>query len=141
MQIDWLWGFIGGLMIGGAASMYLLINGRIMGVSGIFAGLIDGTGRGDWADRAVFIAGLIAVPAVLAWIIPGIATHLTTNWLVIIAAGLLVGLGTRLSNGCTSGHGVCGIARLSLRGIVATVFYVLAGGLMMALFRHVLGVI
>ena len=66
------------------------------------------------------------------------STHITGNWLVIIAGGLLVGLGTRLANGCTSGHGVCGISRLSLRGIVATVFYVLAGGLTMALLRHVL---
>jgi hypothetical protein len=68
-------------------------------------------------------------------------TNLTGNWLVIVVGGLLVGLGTRLANGCTSGHGVCGISRLSLRGIVATVFYVLSGGLTMALLRHVLGVI
>jgi len=140
-HMDWFMGFIGGLMIGGAASMYLLVNGRIMGISGIFAGLFDGSGRADWTDRAVFVAALIAVPAILALIIPGTATHLTSNWLVIIAAGLLVGVGTRLSNGCTSGHGVCGISRLSLRGIVATVFYVLAGAMMMALFRHGLGVI
>jgi hypothetical protein len=68
-------------------------------------------------------------------------TNLTGNWLVIVVGGLLVGLGTRLANGCTSGHGVCGISRLSLRGIVATAFYVLSGGLTMALLRHVLGVI
>ena len=141
MPMDYLWGLIGGLMIGGAASAYLLFNGKIMGISGIFGGLIDGTGWASWTDRVVFIAGLIAVPALLALVLPGAATHLTGNWLVIIAGGLLVGIGTRLANGCTSGHGVCGISRLSLRGIVATVFYVLAGGIMMALMRHGLGVI
>lgn len=68
-------------------------------------------------------------------------TNITGNWAVIVVGGLLVGIGTRLANGCTSGHGVCGISRLSLRGIVATVFYVLAGGLVMAVTRHVLGVL
>ncbi len=68
-------------------------------------------------------------------------THLTGNWLVIILAGLLVGLGTRLANGCTSGHGVCGVSRLSWRSIVATLCYLLAGGVTMALLRHLLGVI
>ena len=138
---DWLWGFVGGLMIGFAASLYLLMNGRIIGISGIFGELVDGSGWGDWRDRVVFVAGLVAVPALLAWIIPGTATHITGNWLVIIAGGALVGVGTRLANGCTSGHGVCGMSRLSFRSIVATVFYILAGGITMALLRPVLGVI
>ncbi len=141
MPISWLLGLAGGLMIGLAASMYLLMNGRILGISGILGGLFDGTGWSSWADRAVFVAGTVTVPAGLALLIPGTATHLTSNWLVIVAAGLLVGIGTRLANGCTSGHGVCGISRLSLRGIVATVFYVLAGGITIAVFRHLLGVI
>ena len=141
MPMDWVLGLSGGLLIGLAASLYLLINGKLMGISGVLGGLVDGTGWSSWTDRAAFIAGLIAVPTGLALLIPGVATHLTGNWLVVIAGGLLVGLGTRLANGCTSGHGVCGISRLSLRGIVATVFYVLAGGLTMALLRHVLGVI
>ncbi|NTT85220.1 YeeE/YedE family protein [Tabrizicola fusiformis] len=140
MELSWLWGFLGGLLIGGAASLYLLVNGRVMGISGILGGLVDGSGRGTWAERAAFIAGLVAVPAVLG-LAAGAETHLTQNWLLIIAGGLLVGLGTRLANGCTSGHGVCGISRLSLRGIVATVFYVLAGGVTMALLRHVAGVL
>ncbi len=140
MEMSWLWGFLGGLLIGGAASLYLLVNGRVMGISGILGGLVDGSGRGTWAERAAFIAGLVAVPAVLG-LAAGAETHLTQNWLLIIAGGLLVGLGTRLANGCTSGHGVCGISRLSLRGIVATVFYVLAGGVTMALLRHVAGVL
>jgi uncharacterized membrane protein YedE/YeeE len=141
MPWDWVWGFAGGLMIGLAASMYLLMNGRVMGISGIFGGLLDGTGWSTWAERLVFIAGLIAIPAVLVYLFPPATTHITTNWLVIIVGGLLVGVGTRLANGCTSGHGVCGISRLSLRGIVATVFYIVAGGITMALLRHVLGVI
>ena len=139
--MDYVWGLIGGLMIGLAASIYLLFNGKIMGMSGILGGLVDGTGWSSWPDRVVFIAGLVAVPGLLALILPGADTHLTGNWVVIIASGLLVGVGTRLSNGCTSGHGVCGISRLSLRGIVATVFYILAGGITIALMRHVLGLI
>ncbi|MEO6298546.1 MAG: YeeE/YedE family protein [Paracoccaceae bacterium] len=138
---DWLWGFIGGLMIGGAASLYLLMNGRITGISGIYSGLFDRTGWPEPAERLAFVIGLIAVPATLAWAIPGTATHLTANWLVIIAAGLLVGIGTCLANGCTSGHGVCGMSRLSLRSILATALYVAAGGITMALLRHVLAVI
>jgi len=137
---DWMWGFAGGLMIGLAASAYLLMNGKIMGISGIFGGLVDRTGWGTWADRVAFIVGLVGMPWLLTRALPA-QTHLTGNWVIISLAGLLVGVGTRLANGCTSGHGVCGISRLSLRGIVATVFYVLAGGLTMALLRHVLGVI
>lgn len=138
-DIAWLWGLLGGLMIGSAAAAYLLINGRVMGASGIIGGLVDGSGRDTWGERAAFLGGLIAVPAVLAWLFGGADTHLTGNWALIISGGLLVGLGTRMANGCTSGHGVCGISRLSLRGIVATVFYILAGGIVMALGRHALG--
>ena len=141
MPIDWIYGFLGGLMIGGAAVLYLLFNGKIMGVSGIVGGLVDGSEWGDWAQRAAFIAGCILVPALIVPRLWATETHLTGNYAVIIVAGLLVGIGTRLSNGCTSGHGVCGISRLSLRGIVATVFYIVAGGMMLALMRHGLGVI
>jgi hypothetical protein len=80
------------------------------------------------------------VPYLLSRLIGG-ATHLTGNWLGIVLAGVLVGVGTRLANGCTSGHGVCGISRLSLRGIVATLIYLLAGGLTIAVLRQVIGVI
>ncbi|MGV8984668.1 MAG: YeeE/YedE family protein [Cypionkella sp.] len=140
MHMDWIWGFGGGLLIGLAAAGYLLLNGKIMGISGIYGGLLDRTGWSTWPDRFAFVAGLIAVPWLMTLVVPS-TTNITGNWLVIIAGGLLVGLGTRLANGCTSGHGVCGISRLSLRGIVATVFYVLAGGLTMAFLRHVLGVL
>jgi uncharacterized membrane protein YedE/YeeE len=140
MHWDWIWGFGGGLMIGLAASGYLLMNGKIMGISGIYGGMLDGTGWPTWTDAVVFVAGLVAVPWLMTLVVPS-TTNLTGNWLVIVPGGLLVGLGTRLANGCTSGHGVCGMSRLSLRSIVATVFYLLAGGLMMAVLRHVLGVI
>ena len=128
-------------MIGSAAALFLLINGRIMGASGILGGLVDGSGRATSMERLAFIAGLVVVPAFLAALMGGVETNITSNPVVIVAAGLLVGLGTRLASGCTSGHGVCGISRLSFRGIVATVFYLLGGGLMMVMFRHVLGVI
>lgn len=138
-DIAWLWGFVGGLMIGAAAALYLLVNGRILGASGILGGLVDGSDRADWAERGAFLAALVVVPAAAAALWGGAETHLTGNWALIILGGLLVGLGTRLANGCTSGHGVCGISRLSLRGIVATAFYILAGGIVMVLGRHVLG--
>lgn len=140
MQTDWLWGLLGGGLIGTAAAMYLLINGRIMGASGIIGGLVDGTAGTAWRERAAFLIGLLAVPAVFVFFAQS-TTNLTTNPFVLIAGGLLVGAGTRIANGCTSGHGVCGISRLSLRGIAATVFYIGAGGLTVVLFKHVLGVI
>lgn len=141
MEQDWIMGLLGGLLIGLAGAVYLLGNGRIMGASGIIGGLIDGSGRTNWSERAVFLAALVAAPVLLVPLYNGVDTHLTSNPLVLIVAGLLVGAGTRLANGCTSGHGVCGISRLSLRGIVATVFYILAGGLTVAVFRHALGAI
>jgi uncharacterized protein len=129
-------------MIGLAAAVFLLGNGRIMGASGIIGGLVDRTGLGNWAERAAFLAALVVVPALMLPLYSvEVSTNITSNLAVVIAGGLLVGIGTRLANGCTSGHGVCGISRISLRGIVATVFYLLAGGLTMAVFRHVFGVI
>lgn len=140
--VDWMWGLVGGLMIGSAAAMFLLVNGRIMGASGILGGLVDRSGWATISERAAFIAGLILVPAIMAPLVWGkVGTNITENTAVIIVAGLLVGLGTRLANGCTSGHGVCGISRFSLRGMVATVFYLLAGGIAMVAARHWLGII
>ncbi len=140
MQQDWLWGLAGGLMIGCAAAFYLLVNGRIMGASGILGGVLDGSARTERAERLSFIAGLVLVPLLLWPLLPR-ETHITTNPLLIVAAGLLVGVGTRLANGCTSGHGVCGLSRLSPRGLVATLIYLLAGAITVALFRQGLGVI
>ncbi len=141
MPTDWILGLVGGLMVGSAGALYLLANGRIMGASGILGGLVDGSGRATWAERAAFILGLVLVPGVFAYATGGSETHASVNAAVVIAAGLFVGIGTRLANGCTSGHGVCGISRLSLRGIVATLFYLFAGGLSVLLFRHILGII
>ena len=139
---DWIWGLVGGLMIGTAAAIFLLGNGRIMGASGLIGGLVDRTGLNNWQERVAFLAALVAVPALMLPLYSGeVSTNITSNLGIVIAGGLLVGIGTRLANGCTSGHGVCGISRFSLRGMVATVFYLLAGGIAMVLFRHVLGVI
>jgi uncharacterized protein len=141
LRPEWLWGLGGGLMIGTAAAIFLLVNGRIMGASGLIGGLVDGSGRSNAAERIAFLGALVIVPGIVVLLTGGAETNLTPNLAVLVAAGLLVGIGTRLANGCTSGHGVCGISRLSLRGIVATVFYLLAGGISVLLFRHLLGVI
>jgi uncharacterized membrane protein YedE/YeeE len=141
MPIDWIMGLAGGVLIGIAAAIFLLVNGRVMGASGIIGGLVDGSGGHDWLERAALLTGLLIVPGIVAFTVGGAETHLTNNWAVIVVAGLLVGVGTRLANGCTSGHGVCGISRLSLRGIVATAFYIGAGGLTVVVFKHVLGLI
>ncbi len=141
MQQDWILGLVGGGIIGLAGAMFLLINGRVMGASGILGGLVDGSGMSTARERLGFIAGLVLVPGLAALLMGGAETHLTGNLAIVILAGLLVGVGTRIANGCTSGHGVCGISRLSLRGIVATVFYIAAGGLTIVALRHVAGVI
>ncbi len=137
-QMDWLYGLIGGLLIGLGGAVFLLGNGRVMGASGLIGGLIDGSGWSSSAERIVFLSGVIIMPIIVLQFWDRSETNITDNLLQLVAAGLLVGIGTRIANGCTSGHGVCGISRLSLRGIVATVFYILAGGLTMALFRTVL---
>lgn len=141
MQIpmDWVWGFGGGLLIGVAAALLLVFNGRIMGASGIFGSLLDGSAGSVFLERLVFVAALILVPAVMAEVIGQADTHITSNLPLIVIAGLLVGAGTRVANGCTSGHGVCGISRFSRRGIAATLVYLAAGGVTMLFFRHGLG--
>lgn len=142
MPIDWIWGLIGGLLIGTGGAVYLLINGRIMGASGIIGALVDGSAGDSKWERLSFLAGVILLPILLLPFYGGaVDTHITDNIPVLVAAGLLVGVGTRLANGCTSGHGVCGMSRLSLRGFVATCCYILAGGVGVVIFRHLLGVI
>ena len=139
METDWIFGALGGGMIGLAAAIYLLVNGRIMGASGILGGLV--TGGTAIRERLALTAGLVLVPAVIVLIRGGADTGLTQNVPIIILAGLAVGIGTRLANGCTSGHGVCGISRLSPRGIMATLVYLLAGALTVALARALWGLI
>ena len=142
METDWIMGLVGGLVIGLAASLYLLGNGRIMGASGIIGGLVDKSGWTSAADRIVFLLGLISAPSIYIFIFDVEAdTKATTNVMILILAGLLVGIGTRLANGCTSGHGVCGISRLSVRGITSTIFYIVAGVVSVVLLRNLWGAI
>lgn len=134
---DWIFGLLGGLMIGAAAALYLLVNGRIMGASGILGSVVDTTG--PTLERALFLAGLVAAPLIYGLSFGFPETNLTTSPLLLILAGLAVGFGTRMANGCTSGHGVCGISRFSVRGIVATLIYLGAGFATMLVGRHLLG--
>jgi len=135
IETAWIWGLAGGLMIGCAGAIYLLGLGRVMGASGIVGGLIDGTGV-----RLAFLAGLIAAPAL--WALRELpVTNATSSLPLLIIGGLLVGFGTRWANGCTSGHGVCGISRLSGRGIGATLIFLTAGAATMFVVRHLMGLI
>ncbi len=130
---------IGGALIGLSAVLLMLLTGRVAGISGIFGGFLAfGTSDKGW--RVAFMAGLILAPLIaitFGYTVP--PPEMPANWLVIIAAGLLVGFGTRLGGGCTSGHGICGIARLSIRSIAATVIFMIAAIVVVALTRHVLG--
>jgi len=142
MNAEWVSGLAGGLLIGLGAAVYLLGNGRIMGASGILGGLVDRSAGNTTTERLFFLAGVIGVPLALRPLIaPDTQTHLTHNLGLVVIAGLLVGLGTRIANGCTSGHGVCGISRFSLRGIVATLVYIAAGIATVAVLRQVWGLI
>ena len=130
---------IGGALIGLSAVLLMLLTGRIAGVSGIFGGLLN-PGSSDKGWRIAFIAGLILAPLLAGWIGHGMPTpQLPASWTVIIAAGLLVGFGARLGGGCTSGHGICGVARLSPRSIAATAIFILTAIATVAVTRHVLG--
>lgn len=141
MEQDWIFGLVGGLLIGTGGAVYLLANGRIMGASGIIGGLVDGSGHDTKWERLSFLLGVALLPILFLPYFGMIDTHVTDNIPVLVAAGLLVGIGTRIANGCTSGHGVCGMSRLSVRGIIASVTYILAGGVGVIIFRHLLGVI
>lgn len=135
----WIFGLAGGLMIGAAAALLLLANGRILGASGILGGLVDGSGQGNSGDRLAFLAAVAGAPALAVATLGAPAAHASHDLALMAAAGLLVGLGTRLANGCTSGHGVCGMSRFSLRSIVATLVYLAAGVVTFFVFRHLLG--
>jgi uncharacterized membrane protein YedE/YeeE len=130
---------IGGALIGLAAVLLTLFTGRIAGISGIFGGCLS-LGAGDKGWRIAFIAGLILAPLAGGLVgFPLAAPEMPASYVVIVAAGLLVGFGTRLGGGCTSGHGICGIARLSPRSIAATGIFMGAAIVVVALTRHVLG--
>ena len=129
----------GGALIGLAAVLMMLLTGRIAGISGILGGVLaPSTANKAW--QLAFIAGLVAAPllsGVFGWPLP--TPKISASWLVIIVAGLLVGFGSRLGGGCTSGHGVCGIARLSPRSIAATAIFMTTAIIVVAIMRHGLG--
>jgi uncharacterized membrane protein YedE/YeeE len=130
----------GGLLIGGAAALLLLLTGRIAGVSGMFATVVRIADAGPpWKLAAAFVVGLPIGAAVTSILVRKPDIEVTSSVLLLIAAGLLVGFGTRLGNGCTSGHGVCGIGRLSPRSIAATLTFMAAAIATVFVTRHLLG--
>jgi uncharacterized membrane protein YedE/YeeE len=143
MIIDWHnftpWAALaGGLLIGLSAALFLLFSGRIAGISGILGGLLAPV-RGDVAWRLAFLLGLIGSPLVYAQFAALPAVRAEAGYPTLIVAGLLVGLGTRYGAGCTSGHGVCGLARRSPRSMVATAAFMAAGFVTVYVVRHLLG--
>jgi hypothetical protein len=143
MQIDWLAftpgpALLGGVILGVAAALFVLLHGRILGISGIVSGLLTPkVGDSDW--RIVLVLGILSAPFWAA-ILFGIHTEIVidADWLAIILAGLLVGFGASYGSGCTSGHGVCGLSRLSPRSLVATLTFMGAGFLIVFIIRHIL---
>jgi uncharacterized membrane protein YedE/YeeE len=128
----------GGLVIGAAAAVLVLFNGRIAGISGIFGGLLSSR-RKDTGWRVAFIAGLVGAPVLAGLLGNPIAPDIQAGWSEILIAGFLVGIGTRYAGGCTSGHGVCGISRGSIRSLVATATFMASGFVTVFVFRHLLG--
>jgi uncharacterized membrane protein YedE/YeeE len=145
MQIDWISftpvpSMLGGMILGVAVALYVLLHGRILGISGIVSGLLHPK-LTDTAWRLSLVLGLITAPflgAIFFGIFP--IVEIDSSWLAIGIAGLLVGFGAQYSSGCTSGHGICGLSRLSPRSLVATLAFMSAGFIMVFLLRHVIGV-
>lgn len=143
MTIDWNhftpWASLsGGILIGIAAAMLVLLNGRVAGISGILGGVLVPR-RSDIAWRVAFIAGLVAAPWAYLLFALAPVPRIEAGFGTLIVAGLLVGLGTRYGSGCTSGHGVCGLSRLSPRSLVATGAFMAAGFATVFIVRHVIG--
>jgi hypothetical protein len=130
-------GFIGGALIGVSACLLLLLNGRIAGVSGILGGLVSSRVYADWRWRLAFIVGLVAGAGVYGFFIGPLPLEIAANAPTLVLAGLLVGIGTRLGSGCTSGHGVCGLARRSPRSLAATMIFMACGAATVYLIRHI----
>ena len=142
MQIDWSnftpWAALaGGMLIGLSAAVFVLFNGRIAGISGILGGLLEWP-KGDVAWRLAFLAGLIGAPLVYGAVLTLPEVRIDADFPTLIIAGLLVGVGTRYGSGCTSGHGVCGLSRMSPRSLVATVAFMLAGFATVFVVRHLI---
>ncbi|MEK2604596.1 YeeE/YedE family protein [Burkholderia arboris] len=143
MQIDalhftpWL-SLAGGVLIGLAAAWLVAFNGRIAGISGIVGGLLTaGGGERDW--RMAFVGGMIVAPVLMRVAGAGLTPQVNASWFELLAAGLLVGIGTRYAGGCTSGHGVCGMSRGALRSVVATATFMVAGFVTVFVRLHVPG--
>lgn len=144
MSIDWnhftpLAALAGGVVIGIAAAAFALLNGRIAGISGVLGGLLR-PARGDIAWRVAFVLGLVSAPGVYLLFAAVPTPQIDAEYGALILAGLLVGVGTRYGGGCTSGHGVCGLSRLSPRSLVATVVFMGAGFAAVFVTRHLLGI-
>ena len=133
-------GLFGGLLIGLSISILLLFNGRITGISGIFSALFTPK-SGEWLWRFIYLAGIIAGAFAYQSIAPASFTPRESYPLsFLIIGGVLVGFGTRMGSGCTSGHGICGIARLSMRSVVATGIFMASGIITVYLVRHIVGI-
>ena len=130
-------GLTGGTLIGLAAALLLLVNGRIAGISGILGGLITANSPSERLWRGAFIIGLVCGAAIYSWLHGGLPLQLQAGNSLLLLAGLLVGFGTRLGSGCTSGHGVCGLAHRSPRSLVATATFIACGMLTVYVMRHV----
>lgn len=143
ISIDWVHftpysALLGGALIGLGASLFAVLNGRIAGISGLLGSLLQRGGEGR-AEKMLFLAGLLVAP-LLWWLLSEPpAVQFDTGWLGLLIAGALVGIGSRYGAGCTSGHGVCGLSRLSPRSAVATLSFMASGFAMVYLIRHVLG--
>lgn len=130
----------GGMLIGLASVLLMLTLGRIMGATGILIGLFTPESRADWLWRAGLVAGMVSAPAAV-WALTGnmASVEIPVSTTALVAGGLIVGVGVTLGGGCTSGHGVCGMARLSPRSIAATITFMLTTGLTVFVLRHVIG--
>jgi len=136
MEQDWIAGLAGGLMIGTAAALLLIGNGRIAGISGILGNALEGR---NLPESLAFLASLTGIAALLTLVAGAPAITVTTSAPVLLVGGLLVGLGARLGGGCTSGHGVCGLSRLSPRSLAATGVFMAAAAAVVFLVRHIAG--
>jgi len=142
MTIDWNhftpWAALaGGILLGLASAIFILVNGRLLGISGIVGGLLrPKTGDAGW--RISFVLGMLAAPLLYMLVAGPVPATIDAGWGTVVLAGLLVGVGTRYGSGCTSGHGVCGLSRLSPRSLAATLSFMGAGFAIVFLVRHVL---
>jgi uncharacterized membrane protein YedE/YeeE len=145
MQIDWIAftpgpALLGGMILGIAAALYVILHGRILGISGIVSGLLRPR-KGDWTWRLALLGGILTAPLWSALLFGmHTITIIDADWIAIVIAGLLVGFGAHYGSGCTSGHGICGLSSLSPRSLVATLSFMAAGFITVYVIRHLLGI-